>query len=76
MRQRLTYTAHDRREYDQVSRAVSKLVSQTLSKEPAKLLLGPCIALVNVKVVNVVLDHTMLTLTLEFVETPVIHNGS
>ena len=68
--QQIVYQAHTEAEYAEIARTVTKMMSKNLRDGPDKLLLGQCIALVNVRVVNLILDNSSLSIKLDFVETP------
>ncbi len=69
--QTVMYTAHSKTEYQEIMQfLVHKVHRSSVQGPPATVLLGPCIALVNVYVDSVVFDHHNLKFTILFVEAP------
>lgn len=72
--QTMVYSAHTKNEYAEIRQY---LVNATAThsrpgrpKTPVTLMLGPCIALVNVFINSVEFDHANFRLTIKFVEAP------
>jgi hypothetical protein len=69
--QKLTYKAHSNKEYKEVGLALVDAVSPNARNDaPTTLMLGPCIALVNIYVLQVDGDPRSNSFTITFREAP------
>lgn len=69
----IVYKAHTLAEFDEVRRALVNNVSLAAkgrARQPTSFVLGPCVAFVNVFVLEVQLDNRALSFTIRFQEAP------